>query len=222
MRNNARPQITACYNTGNVQGYDNYVGGVSGTNQGIITASFNTGGVTGRSYVGGVAGLNTAIHWDADPAKNPSDVTQREGWYIAEITACYNTGSITGSITGGISGQNNHQAYKLVEGNGAWMVPESNPEPFTDPQYYEGQVVDGRWRKSLNGPSNGISHIEGNGIPGVISMTLTQDGNTGCAEFTGDPNPGNWYSNQEWRTTVSPSDGYYWKSLGAAPKLYWE
>ncbi|MDR2482740.1 MAG: fibronectin type III domain-containing protein, partial [Treponema sp.] len=91
MRINARPQIIACYNTGDVQGDDN-VGGVSGTNQGTITASFNTGSVTGGSYVGGVAGLNTAIHWDADPAKNPSDVTQREGWYIAEITACYNTG----------------------------------------------------------------------------------------------------------------------------------
>ncbi|MDR2482475.1 MAG: fibronectin type III domain-containing protein, partial [Treponema sp.] len=68
-----KPYIIACKNegavtgTGTGTGNDGYTGGVCGNNQGFITASYNTGAVSGNGATGGVAGLNSAIHYEADP-----------------------------------------------------------------------------------------------------------------------------------------------------------
>ena len=75
--------ITNCTYTGRVIG-GYYVGGVCGSNTGLITNCTNTWAVSGDSYVGGVCGLNRST-----------------------IESCYNTGSVSGSSNvGGVCGIN--------------------------------------------------------------------------------------------------------------------
>ena len=76
--------ITNCTYTGRVIG-GYYVGGVCGSNTDLITNCTNTWAVSGDSYVGGVCGLNRST-----------------------IESCYNTGSVSGSnrYVGGICGLN--------------------------------------------------------------------------------------------------------------------
>ena len=96
--------VKDCYNTGEVTSTGDYAGGVVGRNtsfyenysllpnpppnverKGEISTSYNTGAVSGGSYVGGVAGYNCVT-----------------------IAQCSNTGSVTGSgnYTGGVVGCN--------------------------------------------------------------------------------------------------------------------
>lgn len=92
--------VEDCYNTGEVTSTGDYAGGVVGRNtyyffnpfdpsmkewKGKISTSYNTGAVSGGSYVGGVAGYNCVT-----------------------IAQCFNTGSVTGSrnYTGGVVGCN--------------------------------------------------------------------------------------------------------------------
>lgn len=88
--------VEDCYNTGEVTSTGDYAGGVVGRNtyhfiysfgewKGKISTSYNTGTVSGGSYVGGVAGYNCVT-----------------------IAQCSNTGSVTGSgnYTGGVVGCN--------------------------------------------------------------------------------------------------------------------
>ena len=96
--------VKDCYNTGEVTSTGDYAGGVVGRNtsfyedyspipnpppnverKGEISTSYNTGAVSGGSYVGGVAGYNCVT-----------------------IAQCFNTGSVTGSenYTGGVVGRN--------------------------------------------------------------------------------------------------------------------
>ena len=106
--------VEDCYNTGQVTSTGDYVGGVVGRNtyyfyfidsipsypsmkewKGKISTSYNTGAVSGGSYVGGVAGYNCVT-----------------------IAQCFNTGSVTGSknYTGGVVGCNAYyidDRYKL-------------------------------------------------------------------------------------------------------------
>jgi hypothetical protein len=67
------------------------VGGIAGVNNGKIENSFNTGNVTGNSQVGGVVGTNSS-----------------SGTYVKN---CYNTGNVTGEMfPGGIAGANQNSA----------------------------------------------------------------------------------------------------------------
>lgn len=96
--------VKGCYNTGEVTSTGDYAGGVVGRNtsfyedyspipnpppnverKGEISTSYNTGAVSGGSYVGGVAGYNCVT-----------------------IAQCFNTGNVTGAenYTGGVVGRN--------------------------------------------------------------------------------------------------------------------
>ena len=90
--------VKDCYNTGKVTSTGDYAGGVVGRNtyyftvipslkewKGNISTSYNTGAVSGGSYVGGVAGYNCVT-----------------------IAQSFNTGNVTGSgnYTGGVVGCN--------------------------------------------------------------------------------------------------------------------
>ncbi|MGN0442592.1 MAG: GLUG motif-containing protein [Acutalibacteraceae bacterium] len=86
--NKASGTITGCYNTGTVSG-SSYVGGVCGRNIGTITGCYNTGTVSGSSYVGGVCGYNSN-----------------------RITGCYSTGTVSGSSrVGGVCGELSSNSY---------------------------------------------------------------------------------------------------------------
>ena len=95
---NNHTAVKDCYNTGQVTSTGDYAGGVVGRNtyyfivfpskkewKGNISTSYNTGAVSGDSYVGGVAGYNCVT-----------------------IAQCFNTGSVTGTgdYTGGVVGCN--------------------------------------------------------------------------------------------------------------------
>ncbi|WP_182434186.1 GLUG motif-containing protein [Clostridium sp. AM49-4BH] len=83
--------ITNSYNAGGVSGIERYVGGVNGYNDGgTITNCYNTGSsVSGSGYVGGVNGRNKGT-----------------------ITNCYNTSSVSGKerYVGGVIGRNESNA----------------------------------------------------------------------------------------------------------------
>ena len=108
--------VKDCYNTGEVTSTGDYAGGVVGRNtsfyenysllpnpppnverKGEISTSYNTGAVSGGSYVGGVAGYNCVT-----------------------IAQCSNTGSVTGSknYTGGVVGCNAYYIDDRFELNG--------------------------------------------------------------------------------------------------------
>ena len=77
--------VTNCYNTGSVTGKD-HVGGVAGINEDTVTDCYNVGSINGNKYVGGVVGGNS---WDDT------------------VTDCCNTSSVTGKdYVGGVVGYN--------------------------------------------------------------------------------------------------------------------
>jgi rhodanese-related sulfurtransferase len=87
-RNNIGGSITKCYSIGMVTGVNWIVGGLVGTNDGIIIASFSNCTVTGNNDVGGLVGYNNYYSTDC-----------------ATITNCYSTGMVTGSESvGGLVG----------------------------------------------------------------------------------------------------------------------
>ena len=89
-RNIVIGSIVASYATGTVTGSGGAVGGLVGSNTGLITASHATGAVTGRgNEVGGLVGSNK---WNRD----------------AVIRASYATGAVTarGDEVGGLAGNN--------------------------------------------------------------------------------------------------------------------
>ncbi|WP_010252893.1 GLUG motif-containing protein, partial [Treponema primitia] len=78
--------ISDCSNNSSVSGVE-FVGGVAGYNSGVITDCSNSGSVSGYVYVGGVAGYNTGAS--------------------AIITDCSNSGSVSGhQDVGGVVGFN--------------------------------------------------------------------------------------------------------------------
>ena len=106
--------VKDCYNTGEVTSIGDYAGGVVGRNtyhfiysfgewKGNISTSYNTGAVSGGSYVGGVAGYNCVT-----------------------IAQCFNTGSVTGTedYTGGVVGCN---AYYIDDRYGLAGVVKEYP-----------------------------------------------------------------------------------------------
>ncbi|MEG2295112.1 MAG: hypothetical protein RSB96_00005, partial [Oscillospiraceae bacterium] len=76
-------KIEQCYNTGRINGEDE-VGGLVGYNRIVLLHSYNRGSISGRDDIGGVTG--------------------RSGTRNANVSNCYNVGSVYGSISGGVVG----------------------------------------------------------------------------------------------------------------------
>ena len=106
--------ITECYSDSKISSTGIYVGGVIGyadTSCNIINC-YNTGAVTGRSNVGGVAGcafIITNCYNDGDiecNGGNVGGVVGRVDYDDCSINDCYNTGTITGNSSGagGVAG----------------------------------------------------------------------------------------------------------------------
>ena len=92
-------EISTSYNTGAVSG-GSYVGGVAGYNCVTIAQSFNTGNVTGTGdYTGGVIGCNAYY------INNKYDYINVVKKYAGEIQNTYNAGAVTGDdYVGGVVG----------------------------------------------------------------------------------------------------------------------
>ena len=99
--------VTACYNTGIVTG-GSYVGGVAGYNWGTITDCYNEGSITGEGCGGGVVGCNrdTVIDcYNTGIVTGVNTVSGVVGENMGTVTDCYNEGSVNGNDnTGGVVG----------------------------------------------------------------------------------------------------------------------
>ncbi len=103
--NNSYPvYINNCYNTGAVTG-NTYVGGVCGYTDGKLTGCYNAGAVTGDNAVGGVCGYGRP-----SDCYNTGAITGNE--YVGGVTGdgeprnCHNTGAVTGNnYVGGVTGE---------------------------------------------------------------------------------------------------------------------
>ena len=92
-------EISTSYNTGAVSG-GSYVGGVAGYNCVTVAQCFNTGNVTGaENYTGGVVGCNAYY------INNKYDYINVVKKYAGEIQNTYNAGAVTGDdYVGGVVG----------------------------------------------------------------------------------------------------------------------
>jgi hypothetical protein len=214
--------LSACYNSGGIMTPDNSenIGGVAGSNQddynvgiydGVISACFNVGPVTGGSPIGGVAGYNS----------------QGESSLRTLITACYNSGTVTLTGTGrvgGVVGKNQRASGTALVtacyNSGAVTVSGTD-------------VVGGVVGENQNGATTTACYWLA-GVPGAnvtFGVGEAQD-NNGAAPFAAGAwpqNSGNWTSGPAVPLAGPAGPGYWWRSLGAwnggnpvFPKLYWE
>ncbi len=101
--------ISDCYNTGNISG-EQRIGGITGSNQGVLSNSFNLGEISGTgNRVGGIAAWNSygTINacYNAGLVNGTNYVGGISGFNRSAITNSYNLGAITGSdYLGGIAG----------------------------------------------------------------------------------------------------------------------
>jgi hypothetical protein len=107
--------IINCFNQANVSGTGDHVGGIAGYNgKGKVSGCFNTGTVTGNSFVGGLVGLNngnitrcynTGAVCGTDEVGGLAGENSNERGYMGNITDCYNTGAVHGNDqVGGLAG----------------------------------------------------------------------------------------------------------------------
>lgn len=113
------------YSTGNVSTTNgDYVGGLAGFNNGgMISNSYSTGSVSGRSYLGGLTGRNDGT---ISYSYSTGDVSSTNGGYVGglagknntTIEKSYSTGNITGTANyaGGLVGYNDN--FNQLEGYG--------------------------------------------------------------------------------------------------------
>ncbi len=104
-------------NVGVINSYFNggdYVGGITGRNEGTISNSYNTGEISGNSDVGGIVGFN--YYSEIENSHNTGEISGNSdvGGIVGEstgssITNSYNTGKISGGsdgvLVGGIVGE---------------------------------------------------------------------------------------------------------------------
>lgn len=108
--------VNNCYNTGEVSGTGNGVGGVVGLDEGTVSNCRNTGNVSGTKYVGGVVGFNcygtVSDCYNTGTVSGGRDVGGVVGVSIgdpdtATVINCYNTGEVSGvDHVGGVVGYN--------------------------------------------------------------------------------------------------------------------
>ena len=155
--------ITNCSNTGNVGEDDDSVGGVCGSNYGTITNCNNAGIVSGKMYVGGVCG------------KNSNGGT---------VTNCYNVGSVSGTYyVGGMSGENDNgtitNCYNAGSVSGTGYVGGVSGENYGGTItncYYDSTIYTGN---AIGKNSSGtVTKVEGKTIDefktGEIAYLLSQ------------------------------------------------
>ena len=105
--------VSGCYATGPVTGTSNYVGGLVGSNFGVLRSCYATGPVSGiRAGIGGLVGYTDL---DADvsncyatgPVMGNVSVGGLIGLNYGVLQRCYATGSVTGTnLVGGLVGAN--------------------------------------------------------------------------------------------------------------------
>ena len=185
---NGESQAINCYNTGDVTGEGNYVGGVVGVayTSSTVQDCYNTGNVTGEGdYVGGVVGFGNPSSTVQD-CYNTGNVTG-EGNNVGGVVGvaltsstvqdCYNTGNVTGegNNVGGVVGiaytsSTVQDCYNTgdVTGEGDYVggvAGAANPSSTVQDCYNTGDVT---------GEGNAVG-----GVVGIAANVVTKCYNTG-------------------------------------------
>lgn len=155
----------------NITGHIN-VGSVAGWVRGTLQNCYNTGSVTGSSYVGGVAG--EVDRGTLENCYNTGSVTSTgsgtsgsaggvAGWVSGTVQNCYNTGNVTGTgvgvSTGGIAG---------------WVTNTG----IVQNCYNTGSIT-------ASGTGTGVHKICAGGVAGWVYGTVQNCYNTGSITGTG-------------------------------------
>lgn len=204
--------IENCLNTGSIDATLGPCGGIAGRNRGIVRACKNTAdhklfGGTQSTGNGGVVGRNDNATGAIVACVNTGSITGNTGFggicgvtnaAGTTITACYSTGLI-------IDGAGVGLAQKVV----GWLLGRNNKGNVR----YCYVVKEGQPTTS-----NGVF---GNGDSALVDIKIMDGDNP--AWPSADASKG-WGI---WTEGCTPSDGYYWKTLGSAeskiyPVLYWE
>ena len=117
---NRAGRVLNCHNTGKVTGTDYWIGGVCGYNENsILQESYNTGEVSGNTYVGGVCGRNSSGTvkrcYNTVEVSGESNVGGVCGWNDrGTVQESYNIGKVSGdyNFVGGVCGQNSNGTVK--------------------------------------------------------------------------------------------------------------
>ncbi len=128
---NGGDSILYCHNEANIVSSGSYVGGILGGGKKsltpmVMTGCYNEGFITGKSYIGGVAGrlfdgsdltdcYNTG-NVTSISSTNVGGVAGKQAGtagYVCRMVRCYNTGNVesNGQYTGGVIGDNDSETY---------------------------------------------------------------------------------------------------------------
>jgi len=93
-----------------VSGTGDYVGGLIGSDYGIIIACHSNGSVAGRDYIGGLVGYkggNIDSSYSITSVSGTNEVGGLVGYNYGSIVACYGSGTVSGTNDiGGLAGAN--------------------------------------------------------------------------------------------------------------------
>ena len=150
--------ITNATNRGNINASEaSYVGGIAGQNDGTLSGAGNKGKVTGKDYVGGVAGLNTK-----DVIGNINSIIgiKNEGAVIAEAGGA-----------GGIFGKNEAN-IQYAELSNSGTVTGTAGTTGTGGIFGEntGDIDHSSLKNEVNGEVNGVNNV--GGLIGINSGTI--------------------------------------------------
>lgn len=139
--------ITNSSNTGNVSGLSNYVGGVVGRGNNYVSASTNSGAITGNDGVGGIAGYGKNVEGCVNSGIITGigeNVTSLVGYGLGGIAGCGTANRCTnhGTVTGNDS--NNSIGGIIGNGTATDCTNKANITAITNSYaglYYVGGVV---------------------------------------------------------------------------------
>ncbi len=175
--------VSGCYNSGNVTGAENNVGGIVGEASVNITDCHNSGNICGKTSVGGIQGQGT-VDLDGEP------------YYV---TDCSNLGAVTGtgSDVGGISG---YGYYTLRCFNSGAITGNRNVGGITGCSYLD---ITNCYN---TGSVSGVENV--GGIAGQTELRITNCYNTGV--ITAETNAGAIVGHhQAWINRVYITNCYY-------------
>jgi hypothetical protein len=226
----ADSEINNCTVSGTVDGREN-VGGVAGQTQGVITGCSSSGTVTGIDfYVGGVVGYagtgsEVSACSNTGPVTGRSDVGGVAGYTDGVITVCVNSGAVTGIDfrIGGVAGYaDSHNTVSNCLNKGAVTATS---DPVTGEEGASngigGIVGVGNWSDPASTINNNLNlgSVTGNAnVEGKINV----GGIIGISEYplTTEDAWNNYYSN----APAGTGGGDVWAEDGAVPfgDMTWE
>lgn len=186
--------ITDCYNTAEISGEDDYIGGIVGVAYTTTTIAncYNTATVSGASdYVGGVTGYTESSDVSITNCYNTGDISGTSsfiggvvGYSNCSLTDCYNTATVKGdSSVGGLAGifyaSTSYQGlFGCIDGGTIKNISVSGE---VTGYYYIGSVVGYASSSSIINCYNIGTKVTGNRyVGGVVGRTYSSSSIINC------------------------------------------